>query len=236
MNKQFFPAIASVLVLVMGLALGKLFDLLTVWQAIVSVVIVTLLASVHLAVAAAYQSDRNSAEISLLISKFESLIKQTYPLWLYTSKSLTPFEAETPFKDVWIVSPDLSNDTFGPEHDIPIVVRKNAIRGVTYTYFIPKKHELIPAVRALRQLFEKLPQKLKIVEMAPVEWEQSFLAHVMVLNPHAVDGARPSVFMELPLDERGYGRSHWIRVGEDIAAKITGRLHYVLEAHEKSIA
>jgi hypothetical protein len=207
MKKEFFPVLISLLILMTGLGVTKLFDLLkpeVVWAVIG---INTLLACAYLATAAAYNSDRQQSDLTRIISDLRSALTNHYPHWVYTSVDLLALEKETPFKAIWIVSPDLSNDTFIPQNgynelqnELQEVIKKNVSRGIIYTYFIPKAPSLNPAIQSLNKLFSSRPKQLQIIALPPEIWYSTFMSHIFILNPLAEKDLQPDVYLELPLE------------------------------------
>ena len=66
------------------------------------------------------------------VQSMGSGISQT---WLWPMDAVVQFEATTTSPEIWLISPDLLDDTLnGPFQD---VVSRNLARGVNYKYFVP---------------------------------------------------------------------------------------------------
>lgn len=69
------------------------------------------------------------------LEQLRSVVDPKRPTWLYTSNEIDRIERDSPGKDIWVISEDLSHDT---GKDVTAsVVRGNAKRGVRYTYTVP---------------------------------------------------------------------------------------------------
>lgn len=220
----------AILVILIGTLVDKALDLLG-FQAVavgVTIAIVIILGII----AVVWFLGRKSYE-SELIKAIESIrnisLSSKYD-WLYSSGDIDEIERTAKYSDIWIVSSDLSNDTGNVDGPIISIIKKNLRRGITYTYIIPKVERTRAVFPHLQQIFSSHPQQLNVVRVAPERFDLLIMTHIAIYNPNMEGGQPPQVFIELPIDIRGYGRGYWIRVSEDIAFNVIGRLRTEIES------
>ena len=138
-------------------------------------------------------------------------------------------EEKTKGKDIWVISPDLSNDTGPDAVDIIAIVKKNLRRKITYTYIVPDTESIKALLPGLSKIFGAHSNQLKIIKIPQNTFQMMTAAHIVIYNPNMDDGEHPLVFLELPINERGYGKGFWVKTANDAALAFIGRFRKIVE-------
>ena len=143
--------------------------------------------------------------------------------WLWPTAEIDTIERRTKASEIWIVSPDLKNDTGAKE--IIAIVKRNATRGIKYVYLVPKTEPVETRIRELREIFRKNPEKLMIQKLDHREFSLLSSTHVAIYNPRSENGTQPQVFLELPIEKRGW----WVEMFADDAAVFVGKVMRIVD-------
>lgn len=140
--------------------------------------------------------------------------------WLIATEQLVAFESQTKAREIWLISPDLSEDII----DAPFsrVVRENLARGIEYHFFIPDT----AVMRSRAEQLRRRHNQSMLVHVSFLSDEFFFLVQdfdFVIYNPYAVDAGGPRIaYMGLPLSATD-GR--WqARVGDNLIDALIGQL------------
>lgn len=143
---------------------------------------------------------------------FKTLEKNWLGYWAYRSYSeLAGLEEQSIVEQVWLATPDLSNDT-GKRARFREAVKRNAARGVKYTVIFPKdvsleKRSELETFRALFPSDKAIGRRLSLKEIALTDLEFRQLmpngihAHIVIFNPDHKSVSKADVYVEM-LDEQ----------------------------------
>jgi len=147
--------------------------------------------------------------------------------WLIATEQLVAFESQTKAREIWLISPDLSEDII----DAPFsrVVRENLTRGIEYHFFIPDT----AVMRSRAEQLRRRHNQSALVHVNFLSDEFFFLVQdfdFVIYNPYAVDAGGPRIaYMGLPLSKAD-GR--WqARVGDNLIDALIGQLSRA-DAHQ----
>lgn len=143
--------------------------------------------------------------------------------WLRPFCELISLEREVECKEIWLVSPHLRNDV-GDGEFVP-TVKYNAARGIRYTYIVPESALITARIQELREVFKENPDMLDVRSMQPREFSLLATGQVAVYNPRGEQHKSPVVFMELPIQGRGW----WVEACPEESSAFVGKLTAVIE-------
>lgn len=219
----------AILVLLIGTLIDKSLDLLgfqavAIGAAIAIVIILGIIAIV-------WFLGRRGSEVELqkAIENLRSMAPSSRYEWLYTPAEMDEIEEKTKYKNIWIVSYDLSNDTGNPDTPIISILKKNLKRGINYTYIIPDIEHTNAVLPHLYQIFSSYSNQLRIIPLPQSTFDFFTTTHIAIYNPNMEGGQLPQVFIELPIQERGYSKGYWVRVADDISLKVVGRFRNTID-------
>jgi len=159
-------------------------------------------------------------EISSLIERLRGIIPPPTFKWLLSDPDIARIEGEVSGTDIWIVSPDLHFDVI--EGSFQELTKKNFARGITYTYIVPKTHRMRGRVATLRHVYADYLSQVKVRQVPEDSFRLLAVASIDVYDPK---GERARVFLQLPVDQRGY----WIELSRDDADSFIGRFMEIAE-------
>lgn len=143
-------------------------------------------------------------------------ISSSYP-WLLTQNKINEIEENaSKYMEIWIVTPDLNNDT--QIHEIIEIVKKNMERGVQYTYVVPNPDddpEISERVDDLRMIYSKYKDS-DILKIVPIHKKHFFLFGNMtftIYNPKKSYDQPTKVYLELPREELKW----WVELSQSHA-------------------
>lgn len=148
---------------------------------------------------------------------------------LYSQAQMVKLESEVQCKEIWVISPDLSNDTGNPEENFIPAVQKNLKRKIIYTYIVPDTETVDAVLPYLKQIFTSHSEQLQVKKVSRDILQMLVTAHIVIYNPNMEGGHTPQIFIELPTDIRKYGKRCWINVDNDIGLKLLGRFRKLIE-------
>ena len=130
--------------------------------------------------------------------------------WAYrTGDELEKLEGDAAIEQVWLDSPDLSNDT-GKRAQFSEIVRKNAVRGVKYTIIFPKQQIAETSLQELRELFptDRGTGKQPGLALIPVEKvdflqlsaDENPTPHIVIFHSKRENMPSTEVYVEMPAD------------------------------------
>jgi hypothetical protein len=150
--------------------------------------------------------------------------------WLWPNSELDQLEGGIVGSEIWIVSPNLRNDTGGAPL-IPII-KANAARGITYTYIVPIDDINIRGrIEELRSIFQDNPKKCVIIGVPTNDFDLLPSTHIAIYNPKAEGETPPEVFLEIPIEGRGW----WIKMSGQDAYAFVGKIKNLKERYTNNI-
>lgn len=219
----------AILVLLIGTLVDKSLDLLG-FQAVAIGVTISIIIILGIIGIVWFLGRRGSElELQRAIENLRSITPSSRYEWLYTPAEMDEIEEKAKYKDIWIVSYDLSNDTGNPNTPIISIIKKNLKRGISYTYIIPDIEHTNAVLPHLYRIFSSYPNQIRIIPLSHSTFDFFTTTHIAIYNPNMERGQLPQVFIELPIQERGYSKGYWIRVADDISLKVVGRFRSAID-------
>lgn len=208
-----------------SLLVGVLFNLLPLWQAVLSLVLASLacasISIFHMRIASLVNKhgvdsvlERFGESLDDTVDALAGLIQEPRLEWLWTNAQLASYEVRCQAREIWLLSPDLDNDIgSGP---FARIVRKNASRGIRYSYFVPDSRIIRGRLQSLREIFSAVPSQLQVELIPAAAFDLLPVTHVVAffLTNETV------VFCEAPAEGRGF----WIRCGKRSGDALVGQL------------
>lgn len=152
--------------------------------------------------------------------------------WLLTHSEINTIEKSIIKEmEIWIITPDLKNDTkFDDPQIMEIIeiVKKNMAKGVKYTYIIPDNDDFVRAkTKELNNIFIdfKNTNKLSIVRIDKDHFSLLGNMCFVIYNPGRVKDRPSKVYLELPQKEKKW----WIQISDDQATLFEGRIAGIIE-------
>ena len=165
-------------------------------------------------------SAEHRAEIDFLIQKLQGIIPPPSFKWLLSDADVARIEAKVKAKEIWIVSPDLHFDVI--EGSFQALTKRNFVRGITYTYIVPKEDRIQARVTMLQHVYADYLSQVKIRQVPKDELRVLAIGTIDFYDPYT-EHAR--VFLQLPVAQRGY----WIEVSREDAHSLIGRFRRIAE-------
>jgi hypothetical protein len=142
---------------------------------------------------------------------------------LYTADGLTKRQAEINCKHIWVITPDLYRRTIDPK--VRDLIQRNIERGVSYTLITVSSSKTAEAKRDLEQIFNAKPNSVRVIEYRESKIRPLAVTDYIIMNPDP-DSQHPQyVFLELPVEQRGY----WIEVYGGAALDFVNRFRRLVE-------
>lgn len=137
--------------------------------------------------------------------------------WLYTADDLARKQSRIVCNQIWVITPDLYRRTIHPQaRDI---LKRNMEREITYTFLTVTSSKTSEAKRELKLIFNANPKAFKVKEYPEKEFRRLAVTDYIVLNPDEDEDHPLHVFLELPMESRGY----WIEVDGQAAVGLVDR-------------
>jgi hypothetical protein len=220
-----------------GGACGVLFKFLTWWQAllVMGFFVLALLGTSFLVARTVSSGSLRlvSAKIGRLDRTLRYLKLHVQPRdlpWLKSAEQVNDMEQTTAASVVWVLPPDLSNDT-GDASVVPsvqAVVKRNIQRGVNYVYVVPQTRLIQGRLVELQSLFKDRPELLQIRQLPAEMFRLLGVSHVPILNPECEPMTRREVYLELSIDERPW----WVRMSDSCAEELVGTVNGIVTGAE----
>jgi hypothetical protein len=142
---------------------------------------------------------------------------------LYTADGLTKRQAEINCKQIWVITPDLYRRTIDPK--VRDLLQRNIEHGVSYTFITVLSSKTAEAKRDLEQIFNAKPNSVRVIEYRESKIRPLAVTDYIIMNPDP-DSEHPQyVFLELPVEQRGY----WIEVYGGAALDFVNRFRRLVE-------
>lgn len=143
--------------------------------------------------------------------------------WLYTADDLARKQARIKCKQIWVITPDLYRRTmYSQARD---VMKRNLERGINYTFLTVSSTKTSEAKNELQHIFNLNPNTFQVKEYQEKEFRRLAVTDYIVLNPDEDEDYPLSVFLELPIETRGY----WIEVDGEAAVGFVDRFKHLAE-------
>lgn len=180
-----------------------------------------------------FRSEKNQKIIDENIEKLDSLRELMQNIasheslsWLINENQLLQIEnSKKNCKEIWIVSPDPSDDT-GNSPWVAII-RDNISNGITYYYIAPETDFLDGAIKGLKSVFRSNLGKCYVLKLDFKEFKMLPHEHLVIYDPHNHHD-ESECFAELDVEEVGW----WICLPKNKHNKVVAKL---LPLIEKSI-
>lgn len=137
--------------------------------------------------------------------------------WIHSEESLLEIE-KTKFscKNVWIVTPDPIEDTADKWAS---VIRENSMKGLAYTYILPKDKDFYNAFRQLGKIFGKSINNCSIAMLEPSVISELPSNNIVIYDPKAQNEDR-ECFSKIQIEER----SAWYENSPEKARELVYKL------------
>jgi hypothetical protein len=165
-----------------------------------------------------YLINENIQKLSEVKISYENLVTHEKIEWLLNDAQLLIVEQQKKScKEIWIVSPDPTDDT----GDSPWtkVIQQNIKDGINYYYISPKSPSLDGAIKGLKTVFRNNLDKCMVVKLTLKEYEQLPHEHLVIYDPHNDHGESDS-FAEIDTEEKGW----WVKLPVSRQNIIVGKL------------
>ena len=164
------------------------------------------------------QINENIKDLKAIKESYENLFTHEKIEWLLNDNQLLTIESlKKNSKEIWIVSPDPSDDT----GDSPWtkVIKKNVKDGIIYYYISPKSDSLEGAIKGLKSVFRDNLEMCRIVKLEPFDFERLPHEHLVIYDPHN-DHNESDSFAEVDVEEKGW----WVKLPLNRQNIIVGKL------------
>ena len=208
---------------VLSVALGKIYETMGgVW--IIAGALGSCLVLVLYSVSLSYGIRlKNEERIDKLIKIFNSSEFKEKLDFIFSKYEVDEIERNQQEKDIWVVSPNLENDT--NNSDVVPIVRENAKKGVRYTYVVPDNELIDAREQELQAVFKGIRCKARIVKVSEKDFFLLTTTHLTVYNPQGENGTPGRVFLELPVQNRGW----WVEMCRQDASYYIGRVRKIID-------
>ena len=148
--------------------------------------------------------------------------------WLYTEDCLIDIQAEINARQIWVVTPDLYQRTLKPK--VEAILRQNVERDVCYKFVTVSSSKTEEAKRDLERIFNAKPDSFKVIDYPGSTFHDVAVTDYIIINPDFDLDHAPRVFLELPIESRGY----WIEVDSNAALDFVSRFRAFAEGARPS--
>jgi hypothetical protein len=214
-NKWFEAVFIGIAVIIIEIVLHKTSEHFGLAEAIIGAFVTLIFLSVFMGLFIWGIRCKHDNRINELITAFRG---QTNHSWLLSSAEINEMERMHKSNNIWIISPDLSLDTGST--DFLYTVVKNIKRGVRYTYFVSDTNLIKARLKEVNAVYESSINAPRIITLKEAEFFAITRTHIAMYNPEAKKGIPPRVFVELPLQNRGW----WVEMSSNDGADYIGRI------------
>lgn len=151
------------------------------------------------------------------ITDVEEVETETDFEWLYTADDLARTQARIKCKEIWVITPDLYRRTI--HQQARDIMKRNLERGIGYTFLTVASSKTSEAKREMKHIFNMNLKSFKVREYQEKEFRRLAVTDYIVLNPEEGGDYPLHVFLELPIETRGY----WIEVDGEAAVGFVDR-------------
>jgi len=150
--------------------------------------------------------------------------------WLYTTEDLARANLSKKDTQIWWITPDPFVYLLRKPLTDSIAAIKDCIgRNVAFTIMLPPN---APQIEEALDLFEDIaddkPENFQVVKISQDEFHRAAVTDYVVVDANSQS---PTVFLELPIDQRGY----WIDLDDAAALGIKKRFRDMQDAQSKII-
>ena len=172
-----------------------------------------------------YRSERNQKKLNDNIKKLDNLRKSLQNIarheklsWLLNEDQLLLIEqSKKNCKEIWIVSPDPSDDT--GKSPWVAVIQDNISNGMMYYYIAPNTDFFDGAIKGLKTVFRDNLEKCNVLKLDNKEYHSLPHAHLVVYDPHNHHD-ESECFAEIDIEEKGW----WICLPKNKHNFVVGKL------------
>lgn len=157
------------------------------------------------------------------ISDAKEVETETGLEWLYTADGLARRQASINSKQIWIITPDLYRRTIHPQSKD--IMQRNIENDVSYTFVTVSSSKTAEAKRDLKHIFNAKTNSFRVIEYPESTIRRLAVTDYIILNPDPDSEHPQHVFLELPIEPRGY----WIEVDGDAALGFINRFRRLVE-------
>lgn len=143
--------------------------------------------------------------------------------WLYTADRLTNRQKEINIKQIWVITPNLYQRTIDPK--VRDVIQRNIEHNVSYTFVTISSTKTAEAERDLIRVINAKPDALKVIKSSEGTIRRLAITDYIIINPDPDAKHHLHVFLELPIESRGY----WIEVDNNAALDLVNRFRQLVE-------
>lgn len=149
--------------------------------------------------------------------------------WLYTSEDFKSKQEQINCKQIWVITPELFHRAVDPR--IRKIVERNIARGIVYTFLTPDTGKIDDARKEVNSIFRSNPDQFIIKPIPEDEFQRLAVTDYIILNPDEDNTYPLNVFLELPIESRGY----WIKVEYKAAIEFVNRFRQLQEKIAKAV-
>lgn len=225
----------GILVILIGIIVGKALDLLEVKTLIIGAIISFIIIWGIVLIIWMVGNTRHQSELNKIIENLRDIVPTAKYDWMYNEADIAELESKIKCKDIWIASPDLSHDTGMPKIDFIGVVKKNIRRKIKYTYVVPDTEIIQAVLPNLYHIFSSHNDQFRIIKLPLETFRMLMITHIIIMNPNMENNDIPQVYLELPIEKRISDRSYWIKVSDDAALGFVGRFRKLIEGEKETM-
>ena len=219
----------GVLTMLVAVFLNKAYEKLGLSYLLAGLGCVLLLIGVNVVIVVAFLRSERHLRFREHVAIVRQLVEPRRFPWLVSGAELNELEGTAKGREIWVVSPDLSNDT-GDALAIPIV-KANAGRGTIYSYVVPNTPVIRARIAELREVFAEHKDKLNGAIIPQSEFCFLSHTHLVVYNPRGEQAEPGRVLLELPVK----GRNWWVEMSRDDAACFIGSVAAILDGRQECV-
>ena len=219
----------GILTLFFAVLLNKAYEKLGLTCLLYALAIVLLLVLGTVAIVAAFLRSRDDQAFDEHLRIIKRLIEPRRFPWLISEGEIKVIEGCAIGKEIWVVSPDLMNDT-GKAEIIPTLL-KNAARGIVYSYVVPDTPLIRTRINELKEVFAKYPDKLRGAILPQNDFRLLSHTHLVIYNPRGEKTQPGRVLLELPINDRDW----WVEMSRNDAAEFIGRAADILDSTSEHV-
>jgi hypothetical protein len=215
MNKEDFvkTGIGVIITTILALAFSELSKNISKQFIFLSLFIVFSIFTSTLGLIAYFKAEKQLLKIKKCVGELQ-LARKVYDQesvhkklkWLIHDNELLNIEKDKKkSKEIWIVSPDPTDDT-GNSPWVQ-VIKQNITDGITYIYVTPDKPSLNGAIKGLKSVFRGRLNQCKILKLNHEEYKKLPFSHLVIYDPNNTHDEFDCL-AELEVEESGW----WIRI------------------------
>jgi hypothetical protein len=129
--------ILSILLVSITFVVGNVSQKFGVWIALMGTGVSLIIIFGIALIMKGYGQNTYERELRNIVEQLKETLPTAKYSWLYSADEIDMIERNVKCKEIWVISPDLSNDTSPAAIKIIEAVKKNLKKQIAYTYIVP---------------------------------------------------------------------------------------------------